>query len=156
MPCADHVVLRLYRLALGDFKAKMDAKAGRIRAGILKELASEVLERNLTTKQHFDAVIARVNVVPTNAEELASLQAYAEGLQAEVSELQIEILETQKSLDVLEEFCYDISEDDYKTFWTAFGQPTNVAAAQQESVQRQEESRLKFMQVCRRVWAAWA
>ena len=142
----DHVVVRMHRLAFSDLKQNMDEKAESIKHGILLGLAHQVLQRNQNIKEHFDGIIEKINVVPTNAEELAALQEYAEGLQAEVDELQIEILDTQKSLAVLEDLGFDITLEDQNTFWTAFGQPNKVSEAQAESLQRQEDERLKFMQ----------
>ena len=60
----DFVVIRMYRAACADMKARLSTKAGDIRGLLLRAVAAEASERSQATKARFDAIIAKLREEP--------------------------------------------------------------------------------------------
>ncbi|EKX31285.1 hypothetical protein GUITHDRAFT_83228, partial [Guillardia theta CCMP2712] len=140
------VPLRMHQIALKQFKQDVQGKVNDVSQRILLSVSRQMVERSSSTKEHFDGIVARIKKIPRSAEELSELQEYIAGLHVEVNELEIEIADIGKDVELLNDFQFEISQHDVGVFWEVFGQPSNVIRIRAESQERQEEERMKFMQ----------
>ena len=142
---ATEMVLRMYKLLNGRTKGILAEKASKLQMLMLSNLASEIREQNQSMCEQFAKVLAKLEESPENPEELAVLQEYVKSCDVEVEELSLEISRARQKLDMLEDFGFDVSVDDFELYWQAFGKPKEVEASRQAAIPRQEDDRMRFM-----------
>ena len=142
---ATDIVLRMFKSQNGNTKKILAEKAATLQNLMLTNLASEIREQNQSMCEQFAKVLAKLEESPENPEELAVLQDYVKSCDVEVEELALEISKARAKLDMLEDFGFDVSVDDFELYWTAFGKPKEVEASRQAAIPRQEDDKMRFM-----------
>ena len=142
---ATDLVLRMFKVQNGHSKTILSEKAALLKKLMLTNLASEAREQNMSMCSKFAEVLDKLKETPENPEHLAILQEYVKDCKVEVEELALEISKAREKLDLLEDFGFDVSQDDFELYWTAFGKPKEVEAERQAAIPRQEDDRMRFM-----------
>ena len=142
---ATEMILRMYRVLNGSTKRILAEKAANLQTIMLTNLASEIREQNTSMVGQFAKVLAKLDEVPENPEELAALQDYVKNCSIEVEELALEVSKAREKLDLLENFGFDMSVDDFQLYWNVFSKPKEVEASRQAAIPRQEDDRMRFM-----------
>jgi dynein heavy chain, axonemal len=142
---ATDMVLRMFKSQNGKTKRILAEKAATLQNLMLTNLASEIREQNQSMCEQFAKVLAKLEETPENPEELAVLQAYVKDCDVEVEELALEISKARAKLDMLEDFGFDVTVNDFQLYWTAFGKPKEVEISRQAAIPRQEDDKMRFM-----------
>jgi dynein heavy chain len=142
---ATDMVLRMFKSQNGKTKRILAEKAATLQNLMLTNLASEIREQNQSMCEQFAKVLTKLEETPENPEELAVLQAYVKDCDVEVEELALEISKARAKLDMLEDFGFDVTVNDFQLYWTAFGKPKEVEISRQAAIPRQEDDKMRFM-----------
>ena len=143
---ASDVVLRVYQISCLETKLKLAEKAELLKKLMLTDILSETREQSMSMVDAFNGILSKLQESPEDPEQLAVLQEYVKTCDTEVDELTNEVIRAREKHDLLEEFEFEVSQDDFTLYWQAYGKPKEIHNVRQAAIPRQEDDRLKFMQ----------
>jgi dynein heavy chain, axonemal len=99
--------------------------------------------KNVISK--FKDIHKRLIVKPTNIEEIAELEDYMKEVPKESEEIRVWIEEMLTQFDVLDEYNFELTDDQFSNKWSAFGWPRQIEATLVACEDQNNADRLAYM-----------
>ena len=93
----------------------------------------------------FKDIHNRLIVKPTVIEEIAELEDYMKEVPKESEEIKVWIEEMLTQFDVLDEYSFELSDEQFSNKWSAFGWPRQIEAALMACEEQNAADRLAYM-----------
>jgi len=108
-------------------KEQLILRAQELAHKLMEGLATEIHNTNLTLKNEFDVMIARLRLKPTSVADLSELKSLTERIdKTEVPRLKAALTELNQKSAVLDSFRYSISRDDFTLASSTARYPVNI------------------------------
>ncbi|MCW5954869.1 MAG: hypothetical protein KIT69_21650, partial [Propionibacteriaceae bacterium] len=118
-------------------KEHLVAKAQDLANRLLKGLAQHARQKNVSISQQFEQILTQIKSHPKDAHELSALKDLVSRVENfEIVRLQEEISDMQAIMNLLEEFLYPVSNEDFTLSWNVVRYPQFIREALEDTKER--------------------
>ncbi|BHF69813.1 Dynein heavy chain 1, axonemal [Sparganum proliferum] len=147
MPCT--IVIGPFLVNVEPLRARLMKKRNDMAKAMLDLLARQLRKEADKTCEIFQGIAARLFERPNTIEELTELREYIDNIPETMEEQQENIDKCLADYDLIDDFYYNISNDDFTAKWTTIGWPNKVRniVAQVEMQLEEDEERFRKLQI---------
>ena len=134
----------LLRVSTTEASGEMAAKAIEVRDALLARLVEDQTQASEAALETYESMLETLSHVPENEAELAALRDFIAETPARVAELVETVKTVHYKLSLVEEFGYQVSEEDGLLNWSTMTYPLQVKDAIEEAQATQEARQAKM------------
>ncbi|XP_071943674.1 dynein axonemal heavy chain 1-like isoform X2 [Antedon mediterranea] len=124
------------------------SKKRRALANALLELLAQKLRKQAEDAcEEFKSISRRLYDRPNCIEDLAESKEWMESIPERLKEHQEVIDKAMTDYELIEEFCYNLSTDDFNLKWSAIGWPRKIEIQMEQTLQQLEEDQERFQKI---------
>lgn len=140
----DEVNFDLIRVDCSQIKDILSEYSYNASKSLLNYILTNIRERSSALAKRYAEIFRRLQDVPQNAEELDDLKKFAATIPDELSQTQSIFSSVQKSMDLLNDFGFNVQGKDFSMYTSTFGWPKEIMKILNTTKNRLQEDTHKF------------
>ena len=120
------VNLGMFNIKLESISKSLIQKYDHLTHMIMALIAQKAAFKSKAVISKFRDIHSKLIIKPTNIEEIAELEDYMKEVPKESEEIRMWIEEMLTQFDVLDEYNFELSDEQFANKWTAFGWPKQI------------------------------
>ncbi|OCT85694.1 dynein heavy chain 1, axonemal [Xenopus laevis] len=141
------IIVGPFQINIEGLKQNLSRKRRNLSNALLELLAKSLRKEMDDISDQFRAISRSLYEKPNSVEELTELREWMKGVPEKLKTLEEQITKVTSDYDVIDEFLYSLSQEDFSAKWNVIGWPNKVIVLMDSICEQHMEDEEKFRKI---------